>query len=89
MHVRQNGRDGQYLAALRELLFEAIAQAKPGIDITEVPCRDLVQRIIDARGERAAAVLATKLNAELARRGKGRVVLQRAARNGNGVHVHG
>jgi hypothetical protein len=33
-------------------------------------------------------VLATKLNAELARRGKERVVLQRAARNGNGAHVH-
>jgi hypothetical protein len=90
MHVSQNDRGGQSdLAALRELLFEAIAKAKPGIDIAGVPCKDLVQRIINARGEQAAAVLATKLNAELARRGKGRVMLRRAARNGNGVHVHG
>ena len=54
-----------------------------------MPCKDLVQRIINARGEQAAAVLATKLNAELARRGKGRVVLQRAARNGSDAHAHG
>jgi hypothetical protein len=66
MHVAQNGRGGQSdLAALRELLLEAIARVKPGIDIAEMPCKDLVQRI-DARGEQAAAVLATKLNAELA-----------------------
>ena len=94
MHVSQNGRGGQSdLAALRELLFEAIAKAKPEVityrvDIAGMPCKDLVQRIIDARGEQAAAVLATKLNAELARRGKGRVMLKRAVRrNGNGLHA--
>jgi hypothetical protein len=71
----------------------AIEQAKPTepfvyrVDIAMMPCKELVWSIIRHRGERAAAVLATKLNAELARRGKKRVVLQRAARNGNGAHV--
>jgi hypothetical protein len=94
-NVDHNGRRSQSdLAALRELLLEAIERIRPArpityrSDIAVMPCKALVQRIICARGEQAAAVLATKLNAELARRGKKRVVLQRVARNGNGAHVH-
>ncbi len=92
--INQNGRNSQSdIAALRELAHEVLAQVKARepfvyrVDIATMPCKDLVQSIIQHRGAQAAAVLATKLNAELARRGKERVVLQRAARNGNGTHV--
>ena len=84
----------QAVGALHELLDEVVAEiaaTRPVIlytDIATLPCNKLVQRVINERGEQAAAVFATKLNGELARRGKNRVVLQRAARNGNGVHVH-
>ena len=83
--------DAQELTALRELLDEAIAkvtstrQVVIRTDIAGMSCKQLVSRIIDERGEQAAAVLATKLNG-LGPRGKARVLL-RPARNGNGVHV--
>jgi len=89
----------QDLEALRELLEEAIGKAAKAAepvktvvtyrtDIGAMSGKALVARIIAARGEQAAAVLATKLNAELARRGKDRVMLKRAARNGNGAAAH-
>ena len=51
-------------------------------------CKQLRARIIRERGAQAAATLATKLNRDLTQLGKNRVVLQRAVRNGNGMHVH-
>jgi hypothetical protein len=91
--VTQASREGN-LGALRELLLEMVEQVKPTepvqtvityrTDISAMSCKALVARIIAARGEQAAAVLATKLNAELARRGKARVKLSRPTRNGNG-----
>ena len=99
LYVVQNDRDaqGDDLEALRGLLFEAIEKAKPAkrkpvvltTDIARLSCKQLVGRIIRDRGEQAAAVLATKLNHELARRGKERAVMTRAARNGNGAGLHG
>jgi hypothetical protein len=100
--IAPNGANDQTeLGALRGLLEEMIGKTAPvepvrttvtyRSDIAAMACKELVQRIIRERGEQAAAILATKLNAELARRGKVRVKLQRVARNGNGngVHVHG
>ena len=93
MFTNSQTTNTQDLDALRELLNEAIAKAKPAVitcrsDIAAMPCKALVARIITERGEQAAAVLATKLNAELTRRGKGRVMLKRAVRrNGNGLHA--
>jgi hypothetical protein len=73
-------------------MLEKARAAKPVVvyrttrtDLATAPCKTLVQRIIAERGEQAAAVMATKLNAELAQRGKGRVLFKRAVRNGN-VH---
>jgi hypothetical protein len=84
----------QDLDALRELLEEALGKAKAAEPVKKVvthrselaalSCNELVRRIIDARGAQSAAIVATKLNAELTRRGKARVRLERPARNGNG-----
>jgi hypothetical protein len=86
--------NAQELDALRELLDEAIRKVKPvkpiilRSDIGAMPCKQLVAAIIRERGPQAAAVLATKLNARLAERGKVRVKLVRPARNGNGAGGH-
>jgi len=98
--ITQNDHKGQSaLGVIREFLLEAIEEAKAAepaepfvyrVDIATMPCKDLVWSVIRHRGEQAAAVFHTKLGAALARRGKERAVLQRAARNGNGngVRVH-
>jgi hypothetical protein len=92
--IKQNGRDDQSdLVALRELLIEMIEATQRRVityrvDLATTSCKGLVQKVIRHRGERAAAVFHTKLGAELARRGKGRVLLQRAVRNGNGPPVN-
>jgi hypothetical protein len=88
--------NAQELAALRELLDEAIQRVAPAqpvkpiilrTDIATMSCKQLRRRIIRERGPQAAAVLATKLNADLATLGKARVRLVRAGRNGNGIHA--
>jgi hypothetical protein len=84
----------QELRVLRDLLAEAIQKVAPvkqvviRTDIAALSCKALRTRIIRERGPQAAAVLATKLNAGLAKLGKARAQLSRPARNGNGTGVH-
>ena len=94
-NVDHNNRgDQSYLAALRELLLEAVEQVKPPrtviyrSNIATMSCGELVEKIIALRGTRRAAYLATRLDQALAARGKRRALLHYASHNGTGAHVH-
>ena len=94
-NVQEQAALREELDTMRAMLDEALKRIVPAkkvvviqTDIATMSCKQLRARIIRERGAQAAATLATKLNRDLTQLGKNRVVLQRAVRNGNGMHVH-